>query len=73
MTTNTQPAKTAERNRKDVATNAERQLRAYTLIKELAEQKGYLDRGPYLSGLDEMLDELEGGIVSLILEKQPQE
>jgi len=64
MTTDTQP-KTVERNRLDVETARRRHRRAYTLIKELAAQAGYLDLGPYLSGLDEMLDELEEGSVHL--------
>ena len=72
MTTDTQP-KTPARNRLDVETARRRHRRAYTLIKELAAQSGYLDRGPYLSGLDILLEDLEAGAFILILEKQPQE
>ena len=64
----TQPPKPAARNRADVSAHTARSRRSLAILRQLAEEAGYLDRGPYLSGLDEMLAELESGAARLTLE-----
>lgn len=60
--------KPAARNRADVSAHTTRSRRSLALLRQLAEEAGYLERGGYLSGLDEMLDELESGAARLTLE-----
>ena len=70
--TTPQPPKPAARNRADVSAHTARSRRALAILRQLAEETGYLNRGPYLSGLDEMLDLLEGGKIRLKLHQNNQ-
>ena len=67
--TTPQPPKPAARNRADVSAHTARSRRALAILRQLAEETGYLERGKYLEGLDEMLDELESKAVRLTLAK----
>ncbi len=62
-----QPPKPAARNRTDVSAHTARCRRALALLRELADEAGYLDQGPYLEGLDAMMDEIEAGTIELLL------
>ena len=65
--TTPQPPKPATRNRADVSAHTARSRRALAFLRQLADEAGYLDQGPYLEGLDAMMDEIEAGTVELLL------